>query len=385
MVGTVGCAGGRRHPSLSTGLACWKFGCALGPALNATRPEMAWRLGAAVHQANHNILLERHGHFCQHWVFTEFLLHPGRFWCPLGFTCYGSKCSGRCLLGARSVLSSTGILESVSVLFTLFNDPPHALEALPQQSTRQGCELTKTLGVENSESSQQLNTVLGEMSRLTNAHPNGSHDDASRPDFRPDSRQSTASVTSSVAHRRPSTADPLQRRPTLTEPQGITEWETAQILHEAHKHSHQSQSMDSTMRAQARLPLQQEGFHGYHSLEGQIPLPMQQLLQQTGVDSTQQPVQQALNPAIHQRTHSISVDGTMHEVSDSATAASKKRTIAPRKKKVQGPSQANGDELRRLRDENEGRELGEIARQVWHDEEGPKAEKSKQVFGMIWS
>ena len=75
----------------------------------------------------------------------------------------------------------------------------------------------------------------------------------------------------------------------------------------------------------------------------------------------------------------------MHEASDSAAGGNKKKTIAPRKKKIQGPSQANGEELRRLRDDNERRDLGDIARQVWHDEEGPKAEKSKQIFGMIWS
>lgn len=54
------------------------------------------------------------------------------------------------------------------------------------------------------------------------------------------------------------------------------------------------------------------------------------------------------------------------------------------KKKGSGASQANDQELRRLFRENENRNLQEVANEVKREEKGPKAEKSKQVFGMLW-
>ena len=54
------------------------------------------------------------------------------------------------------------------------------------------------------------------------------------------------------------------------------------------------------------------------------------------------------------------------------------------KKKGSGASQANDQELRRLFRENDGRNLLEVASEVKREEKGPKAEKSKQVFGMLW-
>lgn len=54
------------------------------------------------------------------------------------------------------------------------------------------------------------------------------------------------------------------------------------------------------------------------------------------------------------------------------------------KKKGSGASQANDIELRRLFRENEHRSLLDVANEVKQEEKGPKAEKSKQVFGMIW-
>lgn len=55
-----------------------------------------------------------------------------------------------------------------------------------------------------------------------------------------------------------------------------------------------------------------------------------------------------------------------------------------RRKKSSASSQANDTELRRLFKENEGRDLHDVAQQVIKDEKGPKAEKTKQIFGMLW-
>ena len=55
-----------------------------------------------------------------------------------------------------------------------------------------------------------------------------------------------------------------------------------------------------------------------------------------------------------------------------------------KRKKGSASSQANDIELRRLYRENQGRDLHEVALQVIRDDKGPKSEKSKQIFGMLW-
>ena len=55
-----------------------------------------------------------------------------------------------------------------------------------------------------------------------------------------------------------------------------------------------------------------------------------------------------------------------------------------KRKKGSTSSQANDIELRRLYRENQGRDLHEVALQVIRDDKGPKSEKSKQIFGMLW-
>jgi regulatory factor X, other len=55
-----------------------------------------------------------------------------------------------------------------------------------------------------------------------------------------------------------------------------------------------------------------------------------------------------------------------------------------KRKKGSSSSQANDVELRRLFRENKQKSLQEVAAQVMKDEKGPKSEKSKQIFGMIW-
>lgn len=55
-----------------------------------------------------------------------------------------------------------------------------------------------------------------------------------------------------------------------------------------------------------------------------------------------------------------------------------------KKKKGSASSIANDLELRRLFRENQGRSLNEVAAQVLSNERGPKSEKTKQIFAMIW-
>ncbi|KZF22579.1 hypothetical protein L228DRAFT_128965 [Xylona heveae TC161] len=57
-------------------------------------------------------------------------------------------------------------------------------------------------------------------------------------------------------------------------------------------------------------------------------------------------------------------------------------TIKP--KKGSSSSIANDNELRRLHRENKGRSIKEVACEVLANERGPKAEKTKQVFAMLW-
>jgi regulatory factor X len=55
-----------------------------------------------------------------------------------------------------------------------------------------------------------------------------------------------------------------------------------------------------------------------------------------------------------------------------------------KRKKSTAVSQVNDSELKKLFDDNKDRDLHDVALQVTRDEKGPKAEKTKQIFGMLW-
>lgn len=55
-----------------------------------------------------------------------------------------------------------------------------------------------------------------------------------------------------------------------------------------------------------------------------------------------------------------------------------------KKKKGSASSIANDMELRRLFRENQGRSLKDVAAQVLANERGPKSEKTKQIFALLW-
>ena len=55
-----------------------------------------------------------------------------------------------------------------------------------------------------------------------------------------------------------------------------------------------------------------------------------------------------------------------------------------KKKKGSASSISNDYELRRLFRENQGRSLHDVAGQVLANERGPRSEKTKQIFAMLW-
>ena len=72
------------------------------------------------------------------------------------------------------------------------------------------------------------------------------------------------------------------------------------------------------------------------------------------------------------------LDGIMDDAQDDPTAGEGK------KKKGSASSIANDLELRRLFRENQGRSMKDVAAQVLANERGPKSEKTKQIFAMLW-
>ena len=71
------------------------------------------------------------------------------------------------------------------------------------------------------------------------------------------------------------------------------------------------------------------------------------------------------------------------QTQDAGDQENNAESMAP-KKKGAATSAANDIELRRLYRENVGRDLHEVALQVLENDKGPKSEKTKQIFGMLW-
>ncbi|MCJ1416055.1 hypothetical protein MMC32_002390 [Xylographa parallela] len=71
------------------------------------------------------------------------------------------------------------------------------------------------------------------------------------------------------------------------------------------------------------------------------------------------------------------------QTQDAGDQENNAENMAPRKKGA-ATSAANDIELRRLYRENVGRDLHEVALQVLENDKGPKSEKTKQIFGMLW-
>ncbi|KAL8741865.1 MAG: hypothetical protein Q9190_005572 [Brigantiaea leucoxantha] len=72
------------------------------------------------------------------------------------------------------------------------------------------------------------------------------------------------------------------------------------------------------------------------------------------------------------------------EINHDETAQDDASTLDGKKKKGSASSIANDLELRRLFRENVGRSLKDVAAQVLANERGPRSEKTKQIFAMLW-
>ena len=86
-------------------------------------------------------------------------------------------------------------------------------------------------------------------------------------------------------------------------------------------------------------------------------------------------------------SHRMSYDGAGHPTFQSVNdeqAHDDTGTEAGKKKKGSASSAANDMELRRLFAENRGRPLKEVAAEVIVHERGPRSEKTKQIFAMLW-
>lgn len=77
-------------------------------------------------------------------------------------------------------------------------------------------------------------------------------------------------------------------------------------------------------------------------------------------------------------------DHSAFEQMNGEQAADDNATTDGRKKKGSASSIANDIELKKLFVENKGRPLQEVAAQVLANERGPRSEKTKQIFAMLW-
>lgn len=90
-------------------------------------------------------------------------------------------------------------------------------------------------------------------------------------------------------------------------------------------------------------------------------------------------------PINHRQSYDMTEQGHFHATpdepgpDDTGTENGKNKT-----KKGSATSIANDMELRRLYNENKGRPLIEVAHEVITHERGPRSEKTKQIFAMLW-
>ena len=110
-----------------------------------------------------------------------------------------------------------------------------------------------------------------------------------------------------------------------------------------HFHSH---SPGLGQGAQSSVPVQRPPFGHYESYQGRDHSPFEPMNGEQAVDNT--------------------------------------GTTDSRKKKGSASSIANDIELKKLFVENKGRPLKEVAAQVLANERGPRSEKTKQIFAMLW-
>ena len=88
-------------------------------------------------------------------------------------------------------------------------------------------------------------------------------------------------------------------------------------------------------------------------------------------------------PMVHQQSFDATGQPPFQHINDDQ-AQDDTGTEQGKKKRGSASSAANDAELRRLFSEHRGRPLKEVAGDVLVHERGPKSEKTKQIFAMLW-
>lgn len=182
----------------------------------------------------------------------------------------------------------------------------------------------------------------------------------------PKSRASTASAQSSSTQpiqqysQRPEDVEPFDAQPlSLTAEEMITRSER-QLTN-----PNQTFVIDPSLQDQTdHQRAQSEDF----SLGGNVPLDRSSVAR----------------PSINQY-HSF--DGRENQIVENSNEEQPQDDTGPGegiKKKGSASSIANDKELRRLFRENQGRSLKDVAAHVLDNDRGPKSEKNKQIFAMLW-
>lgn len=91
-----------------------------------------------------------------------------------------------------------------------------------------------------------------------------------------------------------------------------------------------------------------------------------------------------MRPTFNQHHSFDGRDGQGFERGNAEQMVDDTGTTDGRKKKGSSSSIANDIELRKLFRENQHRSLKDVAAQVLANERGPRSEKNKQIFAMLW-
>ena len=182
---------------------------------------------------------------------------------------------------------------------------------------------------------------------------------------RPKSRQSTTSIQSNTTqpalpyYQNADSAYGLSHPSTSFQP--IAEAVAVQTLHQFADQNNQYRIEPSTQLNHADVQDSTYGVeNAYENAAG-----MQELLQASLADDRNERQESEV------------------QTQDAGDQENNAENMAPRKKGA-ATSAANDIELRRLYRENVGRDLHEVALQVLENDKGPKSEKTKQIFGMLW-
>ena len=145
-----------------------------------------------------------------------------------------------------------------------------------------------------------------------------------------------------------------------------------------HTDGHQFSYEDALFRSE------QHSHHAQGSVEPRAPTQQTQS-RAASVDTAYSCTHELSRPPPQQyQAYESKENQSLNDAAEDKTQNRAESQDAQRKPKVSSASQANDQELRRLIRENCHRDLKEVAGSVLAKERGPKAEKTKQIFAMIW-